>query len=257
MPEFLFEEYEEIFNNEFEKACFGLVETNTEFIESVYDYGYITEKAYETFSTKTKKFLANIIAALKDFYNNLKQQIGATLRKKEYSKRLHKLREELREKREDGVYEIETTDVITLANTYIDMVEDLKEYSKKFSKMKYTTTTEIEHDLDKYHNKVDEYNKKLEKLMDKKIKISTQKMLDFVEKEISGQSRVMNTIADCMDVIEQISDQVDALETKKNIIGAEILTGYTTGVRGVVKSFSFFVRSWSVKIITTIVFVFA
>lgn len=255
--EFLLKEYEERFEDEIERACMYLVEVNTAFMEAVYEAGYIMESEYDTFTTKVKKFFEKILSALSDFKNHLKQQINATLRKKEYNKRLHKLREELVQKRDEGISEIETTDVITLGNTYIDMVKDLSEYAKKFTKMKYTSTTEIDRDLEKYHKKVDEYEKKLEKLMDKKIRISTQKMLDFVEREISNQSKVMKTIADCMDTIEQIRDQVESLETKKNIIGADILTGYTRGVRGVTKTLSFFVKTWTVKVITTIVFVFA
>ena len=250
-------ENDSFFEESLDNAYMELIQASANFTEGVYEEGYITEKAYDTFTTKLKKFFAEVINALKKFKDYLKQQIMATVRKKEYNRRLHKLREELREKSSLGIAYIETTDIISLANTYIDMVDDLKRYSIKFSKMKYSTVTEIERDIDSYKDKVEDYEKKLEKLMDKKIKMSTQKMLNFVEREISDQSHVMMTIADCMDTIEQIEDQVDSLEKKKDIIGADILTRHTGGIRYTVRSFSLFVKKWVVKVITTVVFVFA
>jgi hypothetical protein len=216
---------------------------------------YVTEAVKDSLWTKLKQFFTKIILSLKSFTKELQLKFEYTIKEKQIKKKLTQLREDLKEKQstQNNVKMIDYWEMKRIFNKYYD---DLIKYAKKFSKVKYTKTWQIEDDLDSFNKLLDKCNEELEKVADTKITVSITKALDFVEDEIRGKSDVLSSLNDSIRDFAEIEQIAEELKTRMNILGADVIPRHVGFIQKMVNAIGGFVRKWTVKFIMGIVFIF-
>jgi hypothetical protein len=241
-----------------------LASINVEFMEAIASYleeleGTLffekTKERPEPITVKFNKFIADIINSLQNLKSQIQLEVDRKIRSAEIDNKLRKLHKEMKEKQSSGVSEVEVIDCWTLRDKYLECVNDLKKYAKKFSEMKYTRTSDIDNDLAEFNSKVDSYSKEIEELTNKKIKVPINKMIDFVEDEISGRSRILVSLDDAVTIFKQMQQDAKVIETRKDILGPDIIPKHMGLLRKVSVKISSFIKRWVVKIISTVVFI--
>lgn len=227
-----------------------------EYTEELLTNHYVTEAVKESLWTRLKQFFTKIILSLQNFTKELQVKIEYVINEKQIRHKLHQLHKELKENQSTGIKSIEMVDYWEMKRLFNKYHDDLMSYAKKFSKVKYTKTWQIEDDLDDFNKMVEKCNTELEEISKKKIKVSTMKALNFVEDEIRGKSEVMKTVNDLQREFSEIQQIAEGLKTKMNILGAEVIPKHVGFIQKIVNSIGSFIRKWSVKIIMGIVFVF-
>ena len=248
----------EIFDNKVSTAQAEFMEALASFYENCLDDNFIfTEKKTEKESLiiRTKKFFANLIAAFQNFKATIQVELNKKVRASEFQNKLRKLHKELKEGEKGGIKHVEVHDVWAMRDKYLECVSDLKKYAKKFAEMKYTKTREIDDDIVQFNTTMEKYKKELEKVSEKMITVPISKMIDFVEDEINGRGRVMNTLNDAITLLEQMNKDCELIEKRTEILGPDIIPKHVGFLRKIAYSISGFFKRWAVKIITTIVFI--
>jgi len=217
---------------------------------------YVTEAVKESLWTRLKQFFAKIILSLKNFSKELQIKIDHTIAEKQIRQKLDSLHKELKNNQAVGIKTVEIVDYANMKSIFFKYHNELTNYAKKFSKIKYTKTWQIEDDLKEFNNVYEKYTKELEEASQKKIKISVKKALDFVEDEIRGKSEILKSINDSTRDFSEIESIAEALQTKMDILGAEVIPKHVGFIQKMVNSISTFVRKWAVKIIMGFVFLF-
>lgn len=255
--ESLFSFESQLYTERVSKASLQLSDELAIFTENTSDLMYIQEKEVELMSSKFRKFLTEIIESLKSFYNNMKISITSGARSAKFQKALRRLREEIKEKKANGVKNVEVVDIWTLEETYLDYTVKIKKLTEKVFKKEYKTTMEMNNDIAEIEQLFAEADDKLDKLSKVKKTVDLGKLEVFVEYEISGRSKVLASLNECITMMEQMKSNIRMLEMEEKIRGAEILTRRVGLLKKTSLKISGFFHKWVVKIITVFVFIFA
>lgn len=247
----------EIFDNRISSINIEFMEAISDFTEELYnEYFMEAGKAKkDSFTTKINKFFANLINAFQNFHAQIKLEIDRKSRESALDKKLHDSYKELKLKKDIGLNTVTVMDCWTLRDDYLECVEKLRKYAKKFTEMKYKRVSEIDSDLAEFNKIIDEYDKKLQDDCDKKISVPTTKMLNFVEDEISGKSKILESLNDGITIFQQMQHDCKVLETRKEILGPDVIPKHIGFLRKIAISISGFFKRWSVKIISSIVLI--
>lgn len=248
----------EIFDNKVALAQADFMDALAMYTESCLDEDQMfSEKKQESdsFYVRTKKFFANLIAAFQNFIATVQVEVDKKVRSAEFDKKLHKLHTELKEGQKGGIKTVEVHDVWSMKDKYLECVDELKQYAKKFAEMKYKRTSDIDDDTIKFNNIMKKYKDELEETSKKMIVVPISKMIDFVEDEVSGRSRVMKTLNEAITLLQQMSKDCELIEKRLDILGPDIIPKHVGFLRKIATSISGFFRQWAIKIITTIVFI--
>ena len=243
-----------IFDQRVNSINVDLIEAVATFTESCNDSFYVTERQKDTLFVKIKKFFADMIIALKNFKNQIITDVNRKVRESKIDMKLRSLHKDLKNS-DQKTTEIE--DVWALKNTYLDAVFDLKSYAKRVSKMEYRNTIQIDSDLEDFNKILAKYEEKIEKISEKKKKVSTVSLLKFVEDELSGRSKVLDTLNDSITIMEQMKNDVEALEAKKAILGPDVIPKHVGFLRKIANKIAAFFRKHIAKFISRFVFLFA
>jgi hypothetical protein len=216
---------------------------------------FVTESVKESLWSKLKQFFAKLILSLKSFTKELQTKIDYVIKEKQIHAKLNQLHKELKEKQSINKT-VEMVDYWEMRRIFNKYYNVLSNYAKKFSKVKYTKTWQIEDDLDAFNKLLEKCNAELEEVSSKKIKVSITKALNFVEDEIRGKSEVFKSLNDSMRDFSEIEQIAEGLKTRMNILGAEVIPKHVSFIQRMVNAISGFVRKWTVKIIMGIVFIF-
>lgn len=217
---------------------------------------YVTEAVKESLWTKLKQFFTKIILSFKNFGKELQIKIEHTINEKQIQKKLHDMHTQLKEHQSAGDRNVEMYDYWKIKSVFNEYHDELIKYAKKFSKVKYTKTWQIEDDLDEFNKLLEKCNSELEILFSKKIKVNIKKALNFVEDEIRGKSEILTTINDVSREFKEIEQLADNLKIRMNILGADVIPKHVGFIQRMVNSIGAFIRKWTIKIIMGIVFVF-
>ena len=250
----------EMFDNKVALAQADFMEAITIYAESsVNDDLIFTEKKkeQESFALKTKRFFANLVAAFQNFIATIQVEVDKKVRGKEFEKNLRKLHKELKEGKKGGIQTIEVHDIWNMRKEYLSCVDDLKKYARKFSEMKYKRTDEIDDDIIQFNTIMENYKQQLEEASKKTVIVPITRMISFIESEISGQSKVLNSLNDAIALLQQMSKDCELIEKRRDILGPDILTKHVGFMRKIAYSITGFFRKWVVKFISTVVFIFA
>lgn len=232
-----------------------LMEAITSSLEESGNSLIITEKSKESLGQKTKKYFTDIIVALKKLTDSLVVRIDELVRSTTYKAKLLKYREELKQKRSLSL--VKVNDVWSLADCYIDMTNELVRYARRMSKNEYRTVAQVDHDIDDFNKIYNTYQDKLEKIYEKKIVINSKAMLDFVDEELSGRGSVIKTLNNSITLLQQMEKECDRLILKADVMGSDIIQKRVGLLKRVGNSISAATKKWSVKIISSMVFIFA
>jgi len=255
--EFFLETESDIFDN-------LITNRNIEFMEAIATFaeqmtGTVFEEKKnerpESFIVKINKFFADLINGFQNFKAQIQLELDRRIRATEIDAKLRKMHTQMKAQKNVGVDKVEVVDCWTLRDKYLECVNKLRKYAKKFSEMKYKRTSEIDNDLAEFNKLVDKYSDEIAELTDKKITVDIQKMIDFVEDEISGRSRVLVSLDDAVTILKQMKQDALVLETRKDILGPDIIPKHMGFIRQIATKISAFIKKWAVKIITTIVFI--
>ena len=248
----------EMFDNKVSTAQAEFMEALASFCENCLDDNYVfteNKKEKDSLIIRTKKFFANLIAAFQNFKATIQVELNRKIRSSEFQNKLRKLHKELKEGEKGGIQHVEVHDVWTMRDKYLKCVCDLKKYAKKFAEMKYTKTREIDEDITQFNTTMEKYKKELEQASEKMITVPISKMIDFVEDEVNGRSRVMDTLNDAITLLEQMNKDCELIEKRIEILGPDIIPKHVGFLRKIAGNISGFFKRWAVKIITTIVFI--
>ena len=247
-----------MFDNKVALAQADFMEALASFTESCMDDDYLfteKKKEKESLMIRTKKFFANLIAAFQNFKATVQVELNRKVRASEFQNKLRKLHKELKEGEKGGIKHVEVHDVWTMRDKYLECVTELKKYAKKFAEMKYTKTRDIDNDITQFNTLMEKYKKELEEASAKMITVPISKMLDFVEDEVNGRSRVMDTLNDAITLLEQMNKDCELIEKRTDILGPDVIPKHVGFLRQIAYSISGFFKRWAVKIITTVVFI--
>jgi DNA repair ATPase RecN len=182
-------------------------------------------------------------------------KVEYTIKEKQIKAKLTQMRKELKEKslkRRD----VQMIDYWEINNLFGSYYKELAKYAKKFAKVKYTKTWQIEEDLDTFDKLLKKFNTELDTLSNKKITVSIEKALDFVEDEIRGKSEILTSLNDSIHDFAEIEQIANELRTKMNVLGADVIPKHVGFIQKMVNAISGFLRKWTVKFIMGVVFIF-
>lgn len=255
--DFLLEE-SELFTEKLGSLNVFMIEAITEYTESCYDE-YMTEakkqERSESLITKINKFFTNLITLFQNFQEQIRIEVDRKIRASELDIKLHKAYKEMKDKKSSGVKNVEVIDCWTLRDDYLSCISQLRKYADRFTKMQYKHVSDIDRDIESFNKIVDEYDEKLQKDCDKKVTVPIDKMIRFVEDEISGKSHVLTSLDDGITIFKHMRNDCELLETRKDILGPDIIPKHVGFIRRIANSICAFFKRWAVKIITTIVFI--
>ena len=253
----IFFEYETSFKDSMQYTNTCLENAIFTYTEDLLTNHYVTEAVKESLWTRLKQFFTKIILSFKDFIKELQIKIENVVNQKQIQRKLHEMHKELKDKESMGNKTVEMVDYWEMERTFNKYHKDLMNYAKKFSKIKYTKTWQIEDDLNEFNELINKCNNELDKISQKKIKVQIKKALEFVEDEIRGKSEVFESINESIKDFSEIEQLASNLKTRMDILGADVIPKHVGFIQKMVNAIGAFIRKWSVKIIMGFVFVFA
>lgn len=243
------------FSCKLDKIYQELEDFTTAYYESASENILVTEKEAEAFSIKVKKFFSDMVTMIENLKTSLQTLIMKKTQEKEFQNRLNKLYQELKEKQESGLKKVEVVDVWKYVDTFVKMNDDLSKYVRKFTKVKYTRTSDIDKDIASFNSIVDSYEKKLEEISKEKVKVSIKKMIGFVEDEISNRSRLMKILNDNIILFKEFQNEATTIEKRKDILGPEILPKHVGLLRRISYGIVNFIKKWVIRIMTAVILI--
>lgn len=241
------------FQHDIDEANVCLMEAATTFMESLEYSNYITEASSEPFTVKIKKFFADIIVAIKNFKSSIQIEINKSIRGKEYQAKLRALYKEANIKKNAGIKKIEVMDVWSYTYELERGIGELEVFANRISKMKYKHVKDIDNDTTQFNKLADELNNKLDEIASKKITVKLDKLIPFIEDEISGRSKIFNQLNDAIALFEQMSNDCSTIETRRNILGPDVITKHIGLIRKTVNKITSTIKKGILKVITTII----
>ena len=227
------------------------------YFESYEEYHYITEAQKKTLWMKLKEFLSTLISSFKTFQATLSIKIDNVLEDGKIEMRLRKMVKDLEENKAKGSTKVITIDVEKYKNRYLECYKDLWKYARKFERVKYDSVDKIDEDLEAFNRLYKKYTEELDEIGHEKIEQDIEKVITFCKNEIDKKSEVFKTINDTSAKLQIMKKDADLLETKRNILGADVLPKHIGLIRRVTGAISRFVKKCVTKFITTVVFIFA
>ena len=205
----------------------------------------------EFFAIRLKNFFAEIIAAFQHFIDTIQVEIDRKVRKAEFEMKLRALYKELRDRKANGVTTVKVHDIWTMRDEYLNCTKELKKIAKKFSNVDYKHINQIDEDMEKFNQTMEQYKKTLEDASEKMVEVPVEKMITFIEDEVSGKGKVITSLNEAVTMLQQMQKDCDLLEKKKAIYGPDLIPRHVGCLRKVTLSITKFFKKWSVKIIST------
>ena len=227
-----------------------------EYTEELYKEHYVSESVVKDLSASIKKFFTKLMMSMNEFIKELQIKIEYTMREKHLKDRLKEMRKELEEKKLDGEKEVEIFDVWYYKNKYLQLNKNLQGYAKKFAKVKYTKTYQIDDDLKKFNGLIDEYSDIMENALKRTTTIKLKKAIDFVEDEMRGKSEVFKTLNDSMRQFQEMKSIADSMQAKLEVLGNDVIPKHIGFIQKIANGISSFVRRFVTKFVMTVVLIF-
>lgn len=243
------------FQHSIDKADISMMEAVTNFLEEFGELNYCTESTSDTLVVKLKKFFADIIASFKNFSSSIRIEVNKKLCDTTFNNKLRSLYKDAEAKQAEGVKKLEIVDIEAYTKEYLNAVNDLKSYAKKFSNMKYKHVSEIDKDIAEFNTLVNSYEQSIDEISKKKIKVKPAKVMEFVENELSGRSKVFATLNDAITLFEHMKDDCSLLESRRDILGPDIIAKKVGFIKKITTRISSFIKRHVVKFISTIVLI--
>jgi hypothetical protein len=89
------------------------------------------------------------------------------------------------------------------------------------------------------------------------VKIKIDDAIEFVSREIGGNTQIMKTIEECELKVREMDRNAQVLEQRRNILGADIIPKHVSLIKRIVNSITKFIRNKVSKFISIVVFLCA
>ena len=217
-----------------------------------------TESVANGIGMAIKKFFVNLIQELQRWANSISIAVERKGREMGYHKNLVNIEKKIRDAKDRGYTgKVTITDHDYILKEYKTRYKNLAAYGKKFSKMKYNSTAEIEKDLEEFNSLLSKYEKELQKIEEKTITVDIDTALKIVQKELSGNSRYLDTINDLKSDIKELESEAILLQKKEESLGSGVIPRHLNFIRLTAYDISRFSRRWIGRFVGKFVFTFA
>ena len=234
-----------------------LLEAITEYTEKYEKYHYVTEGEKKTIWMKLKDFFTNLISSFKTFQTTLSIKIDNILEDGKIELRLRKMVEDLETNKAKGSTKVITIDVIKYKEKYLECYKKLWKYARNFETVNYKDIDQIDRDLENFNRLYEQYDKELDEIGHTKIEQEIDTVIKFCKNEIDKKSEVFKTINDTSAKLKIMKKDAELLETKRSVLGADVIPKRVGLIRSIVTKLTRFVKKCVTKFITSIVFIFA
>lgn len=218
---------------------------------------YVSEGVVNKTLEAISVFFANVISTLNTLYSEVMKGLKSTMLEINLDVKLIKLKYDLKERAKEGIRTVTFIDIWKYKDKYLEMESNLWSTSKRLAKCNYKTLEQIDSDIRKFESLINSYETELKKIEDTKIKISTEKLIDFVNKELHGESKVIDTIKQSINSVNDMEIIAKNISLRKTISGVNVIPRHISIIKRMTNSISTFIRKKVAKFISLIVFVFA
>lgn len=215
------------------------------------------ESVSGSLSTSISKFFNNLITAVRNYINKFKNFLSKSSRESSYISTLNSMEKQIRAAKADGKTKVTMLDYPYIRREYNAMCNDLKKYGKKFVKMKYKSTVDIEHDLEEFERLSDNWEKKMREVITKKRTMSIDDALRFIENEKRGKTHVFDTLNDLIQQLDDLKHVADETARRTDTLGSDVLKEYVSFSKRVANKISKTVTGFISKTIAVNVLLFA
>lgn len=205
-----------------------------------------------------KKFFVSLITAIQRWADSISNGIATKGREISYRKNLRNIENRLLEAKKSGYTgKVTITDHDTILREYKARYKKLSEFGKRFAKMSYNSTDEIDKDIENFRDLLREFERDLDEIEKKTITVSLSEAIAIVQKELSGNSSYLNSINELKHDIAELEKEALILQKKSDILGAGVIPKHIGFIRNTAANLSKFTRKWIGKFIAKFVFIFA
>ncbi len=231
-------------------------EFDTSFI-NIFTSDLKVESVSDSFITTIKKFFTNITTSIRNFMNKLSEYLKHGARESSYIATLNSMEKKIKDAKEDGKTKVTMTDYVYLRKQYKEMCDDLKKYAKKFVKMKYTSTIDIDKDLDTFMKISSSWEKKMNEAQNKTITISLDDALRFVENEKRGYTHTLDSLNDLIQTVDEMRHVAEETANRVDSLGSDIIPKHVNFIKKMTTAISNKVTHFISKTIAINVLLFA
>jgi ribosomal protein L14E/L6E/L27E len=219
---------------------------------------YAKETVSNGIVTAIKKFFINLIQEIERWVSSINIAVERKQREVGYRKNLISIEKKLKDAIDHG-YEgkVTITDHDSILKNYKDKYKSLSAYGKKFAKMKYNSTAEIDKDIKEFNDLLTKYEKEMDFVENKTITVNVEEALKIVQKELSGNSSYLDSINDLKSDIRELEQEAILLEKRADELGSGVIPKHLNFIRLTAGNISKFSRKWIGRFVGKFVFTFA
>ena len=217
--------------------------------------GVLYESEKIPFTRRIKNFFIKLIKDIELYFKNLAVNIDTIIKKKNLTRRLKNLKQELSES--DPNKTIEMIDAQKLKSFIGKSYKELSKMCDKFSKIKYTDVFEIDKDIADFNDKMNDYYTKLAEIGSNKKKVKVKDALEFVTNELSNRTDVLKYSIETVSKMKEMELVADNLQSKVDSIGRDVIPKHIGFIQRMAASVAGFIKKCVSKFIFTVVFLFA
>ena len=173
--------------------------------------------------TSIKKFFVDLLANFQEFNRKIIAEVQYRVKRIVTKISLKSVYKQALNSKENGTKVIKVHNVARMVGVYNNAIIELSAIIKRVGKAEYN-------DLDKLDNDVDTFNKMInstiiavERLKNTTMNVSIDEYIKFLEREISGNSQVFSSLDLCERDIQLMQSEVLKLQTKRELLGPEVL----------------------------------
>jgi hypothetical protein len=226
------------------------------FCVAMYD-GQVTESVSEPFGSSLKKYFTNLITAVRNFINKMKNYFSKTAREFSYINTLNGMEKKIRAAKAEGKHKVTMPNYQKIRSEYDAMARDLKKYGKKFTKMNYSSTIDIDNDLDDFSKAMDKWDKRMDKVLKETVTIDIDDALRFVENEKRGYTHIFDSLNDCIETIDELRHVAEETSKRVGSLGSDVIPKHVNLLRKVANAISRRITNFASKTIAVTVLMFA
>lgn len=215
----------------------------------------LLESTSDTFGKKIKTFFVNLILALRRFISDTKIDIEKGLRVGKGRKNLKEIEKMLRKAKVEGKQHCTLTDVESIRLVYEAMYKEVQKVASRFAKP-YSDPLQIDKDIEEFNKIIAKYEDKLNTVKDKKINLSIDDGIRLVSKELSGQTRIYDTISEIIANLEKMQHDAELLSSKYKSLGGDMLEKQRGVIVRITSKFVSVVKSFFVRLVVAVCLIF-
>lgn len=225
-------------SSELEEAtmgCYRLLEMDT-------CPSYMVEATARNIFDRIGHFFVNIIQAMKRFAVSIKEQVSAKLRTREMKRALRGLHVKAEEMREKGITKMKMPAFEIQADVLQSFADRMRKYCKRIIKNEYKSTEKMDADFAKFRDLYEEAEEAFAKVSEETVEKPVKDVIKWVERQINGADSCMTILDETLRDLEEMNREVQRMQEKRTLYGADILPAHVGLIRRIITKFSNFIH---------------